>query len=73
MMNQSSETQEKKKAAAEEEEERKNGDKVFLAAMGRDGKFEEAMSVLDELDDGTAKRLLGWAAHAGKPPGGYVA
>lgn len=54
--------------------EEQKAEELFLAAMRRsDGKFDEAMSELDEVDDATAKRLLGWAAHESKSPGVCVA
>lgn len=70
----SSEKQQKKQAVkkqAEDEEERVKAENLFVKAIERAGQFERAISELDEIDDATARRLLGWAICKGKPPGEY--
>lgn len=72
---QGQEQAEKKQAEDEEDEEeedeerRKAADENFVAVMKMDGKFEEIMAGLDDLEDATCRRLLGWAAFEAKPPG----
>lgn len=46
---------------------------LFRLSMLEPGTFEEALAALDELDDGTATRLLAWACFIGKEPGSHIA